>query len=110
MGESVSLEPVTDTHCHHLCSAKQCLEDKPPTRGTTRSTSSPAAAGSNDLGTGTSAGDQLFFAGAVTMWQERDRLPAEDRATQAAQPEIRLVLISLGAGPITSSKLFIRQI
>lgn len=44
------------------------------------------------------------------MWQERDRLPAEDRATQAAQPEIRLVLISLGAGPITSSKLFIRQI
>jgi len=28
MGESTSLEPVTDTHCHHLCSAKKHLENK----------------------------------------------------------------------------------
>lgn len=48
-----------------------------------------------------------FNGRAVTRWQERDQLPAEDRDTQAAQPETRLVLISLGAQPITSSKLFI---
>lgn len=50
------------------------------------------------------------MAGVMTRWLERDQLPAEDRATQAAQPELRLVLVSLGARPITSSKLFIRQI
>lgn len=48
-----------------------------------------------------------FDGRAMARQQEREQLPAEDRDTQAAQPGTSLVLISLGARPITSSKLFI---
>ena len=44
-GESMSPELVTDTHCHHLCSAKQLFENKLQEKGTMSSAGSPAAPG-----------------------------------------------------------------